>query len=322
MANLPNAGKWSAIGSFAETTVLLIACRGAAFADPAPTSAAATQPSDKWQYSLLNPTPCNELRDMDTDRPDKTNTPHTIDAGHLQIETGGFDYVYYRDKYQGANARAEALDLGQFNFRLGVLNDLEVNAVVDAYDFVRNTDYLGNQSSRQSGLGDLVVGGKLNFWGNDCGDDVWDSALGIQPQFKIPTVRENLGNGHPELFVGVPFLINLPADFHLGLQPTFSWESQFDEQRGRGRLAELGVDRSRLFLEFRHLPRILVAREHPEPSGSATDAGCRVHLSLERQRGAGHGGEFRPEQGVRYHRIGRGRERSVLGIADHLPHHA
>ncbi|MGD0540171.1 MAG: transporter, partial [Tepidisphaeraceae bacterium] len=224
MPNLLNARRRSAIGSFAEIAVLLIACSGAALADPAPTTEAATQPSNKWQYSLLNPAPSNELRGMDTDRPDKTNTPHTIDAGHLQIETGVFDYVYYRDEYQGANARAEALDLGQFNFRLGVLNDLEVNAAVDAYDFVRNTDYLDNQSSRQSGLGDLVVGGKLNLWGNDGGDDVWDTALGIQPQFKIPTAREDLGNGHPELFVGVPFLINLPADFHLGLQPTFSWE--------------------------------------------------------------------------------------------------
>jgi hypothetical protein len=51
-------------------------------------SAAASQPPDKWQYNLFNPTPTDLLSGMDSDRPNITNTPHTIDAGHLQIETG------------------------------------------------------------------------------------------------------------------------------------------------------------------------------------------------------------------------------------------
>jgi hypothetical protein len=188
--------------------------------DPAPT----TQPVDnKWQFNLFNPTPSNELREMDTDRPDKTNTPHTIDAGHLQIETGFFDYNYYRDKYQGANARMEALDLGQFNFRLGVLNDLELNAVVDSVDIARNTDYVANQSARQNGFGDLTLGGKMNFWGNDDSDDVWDTVFGIQPQFKIPTARQMIGNGHAEADVGLPMIVNLPAGFTLSLETDVSW---------------------------------------------------------------------------------------------------
>jgi len=184
---------------------------------------ATTQPTDKAQYNLFNPTPADQLRGMDTDRPNKTNTPHTIDAGHLQIETGIFDYDYYRDEYQGANARIESLALGQFNFRLGILDNLELNAIINSFDFLRNTDYATNQSSRQTGFGDTIVGGKLNFWGNESGDAVWATALGIQPQFKIPTAPQNIGNGYPELFVGFPFLMNLPAGFHLGLQPTISW---------------------------------------------------------------------------------------------------
>jgi hypothetical protein len=197
---------------------LFLASAAAALGD------ATTQPTDKWQYTLFNPTPADQLRDMDTDRPNKTNTPHTIDAGHLQIEIGAFDYVYDREQYQGDNARIDALDLGQFNLRLGILNDLELNAVVDSFDFLRDTDHASNQSSRQNGFGDTVVGGKLNLWGNESGDNIWATALGIQPQFKIPTARENIGNGHPELFVGFPFLMNLPAGFHLGLQPTISWQ--------------------------------------------------------------------------------------------------
>ena len=188
----------------------------------------ATQPTSPTPptgpFTLLDPTPQSQLRDMDTDRPDKTNTPHTIDAGWVQLEAGFFDYVYYRNRYQGANARTDSFDLAQLNFRVGVLENLELNVVINPYDFLRNIDYQTNQSSHQNGFGDTVVGGKFNFWGNDNGDKVWATAFGIQPQFKIPTARENIGNGHPELFVGLPFLVNLPGGFHLGLQPTISWE--------------------------------------------------------------------------------------------------
>jgi Putative MetA-pathway of phenol degradation len=202
-----------------------------------------TQP-DKSQYTIFNPSPTDQLRDMDTDRPNKTNTPHTIDAGHLQIEIGVFDYDYYRDQYDGANARTESLDLGQFNFRMGILDNLELNAVINSFDFLRNTDYASNQSARQNGFGDTLVGGKLNLWGNETGDTVWATALGIQPQFKIPTARENIGNGHPELFVGFPFLMNLPAGFHLGLESTVSDErNSTDTSDVAGWQNSISVDR-------------------------------------------------------------------------------
>jgi hypothetical protein len=213
-----------------KIAVFVIACSRTVLADdPIPTTQPTTAAVDKRQFTLFYPVPSDDLRDMDTDRPNKTNTPHTIDAGHLQLETGAFDYSYYRDRYQGANSRNETLGLGQFNFRLGVLNNLELNAVINAVDFQRTTDFLATQSIRQSGYGDTFLGGKFNFWGNDGADQVWATALAIQPQFKFPSARPDLGNGHAELFVGIPFLLNLPAQFHLGLQTTVSWERSTDD---------------------------------------------------------------------------------------------
>jgi Putative MetA-pathway of phenol degradation len=194
-------------------------------AGPSPTTAAATtQPSDKWQHSLFNPTPTDELRGMDTDRPNVTNTPHTIDAGHLQIETGVIDYTYFRDDSPRENVREDDFDFGEFNFRLGVLNNLEINAVVDAYDLDQTHDYYADSISRAGSFGDTVLGGKLNLWGDESGDDVWETALAIQPQFKFPTARDTVGNGRFEFAVIAPFLMNLPAGFHLGLQPGVSYE--------------------------------------------------------------------------------------------------
>jgi len=224
--------------------------------EPTPCTAAATRPLDKGQYTLFNPTPPDRMRDMDMDRPDKTNTPRTIDAGHLQIETGLFDYEYDRDRYQGANSRTDAVNLGQFDFRLGVLNSLELNAVVNAYDFYSTTDYVAGQSIRQNGLGDTVIGGKLNLWGDDAGDEPWATALAIQPQFKIPTAREDVGNGHPELFVIFPFSMNLAADLQLNFQTTVSRERSTDntsDVTGWANTAEIDysfTDKFDMYLEY------------------------------------------------------------------------
>jgi hypothetical protein len=195
-----------------------------AWADETATALPASPTPDKWQYMVFNPTPDNQLRDMDTDRPNVTNTPHTIDAGHWQIETGVMDYAYYRDDSSGDNVRSDAFAFGQFNFRLGVLNNLELNAVVHAYETDREHNISSHATFCASGFGDMIVGGKLNFWGNEGNDAVGYTALAIQPQFKFPTARNDMGNGRFEFSVAAPFLANLPAGFHVGLQPGVSQE--------------------------------------------------------------------------------------------------
>ena len=43
-------------------------------------------PPDKSGYNLFNPTPDEYMREMSPDRPDKTDSPFTVDAGHFQLE--------------------------------------------------------------------------------------------------------------------------------------------------------------------------------------------------------------------------------------------
>jgi len=156
---------------------------------------------------------------MDTDRPNITNTPHTIDAGHLQIETGLIDYSYDRSRSSGATYRYDDFAFATSNFRMGILNNLELNAVIDPYEIERTRDNASNTTEYSRGFGDTTIGAKLNLWGNDGGDAAWQSGLAIQPQFKFPTASDGLGNGHFEFSIALPFLVNLPAGFHLGLQP-------------------------------------------------------------------------------------------------------
>jgi hypothetical protein len=184
--------------------------------------AAASAPAapDKSQYTLFNPTPREAMRDMDTDRPNKTNTPHTIDAGHLQLEAGLGDFVYARDKASGNDTLTDTWETGQFNLRVGIVNNLELNAAITSFIAQRFHDYATGQTTHQNGFGDTVVGGKFNVWGNDGADGPWATALAIQPQVTLPTARHGLSTGHVQLSVGVPLLVNLPNDFHLGLQTT------------------------------------------------------------------------------------------------------
>ena len=107
-------------------------------------------------------------------------------------------------------------------FGSGLTNYLEVNAAVSLFNSVPLPNSNGIGFSRHNGIGDLYLGGKLNFWGNDSNDKPWSSALAIQPQFKIPSASGQVGNGHFEATVGFPFLMNLPLDLHLGLETFLS----------------------------------------------------------------------------------------------------
>ena len=200
----------------------IVAAQSRPAGDPPTTAPAAGQPAeaapaaDKSSYNLFHPVPADLMRPMDMDRPNITNTPHTVDAGHVQVETGLADYTHFRDKSAGGNVRSDAWSLGQFNFRTGLLNNLEFNVIVTAQEFLNSRDFVTGQSSHANGYGDTVLGGKLNFWGNEMGDKVWGTALGLQPQVTLPTSGHVLGTGWTEGQLNVPFLMNLPAGFHLG----------------------------------------------------------------------------------------------------------
>ena len=179
---------------------------------------------DKSQYDLFRPVPDDAIRGMDTDRPNVTNTPHTVDAGHVQVETGLYGASHFHERSHGGDVVTDTLVLGQFNARLGVTDRLEINAAIDGYNRVKSTDNIAGGTIRSSGFGDTVVGGKLNLWGNEGGDDAWTSGFALQPQVKLPTAQSGIGNNHVEWTVGAPFLVNLVEGFHLGFETALGQE--------------------------------------------------------------------------------------------------
>jgi hypothetical protein len=165
---------------------------------------------DKNQYWLLNPTPPDEMRSFNTDRPTKANIPYTVDAGHFQYET---DLVNYAHQVVGS-VRTETLLVPNPTFKVGLTNntDLEVNVpFAGVHTFGSST----TPSSTLWGIGDTFVRSKINLWGNDGGD----TAAALIPYVKAPSAPIGIGNGAVEGGLFGPLALTLPNNFTLLLVP-------------------------------------------------------------------------------------------------------
>src|SRR5215470_15802758 len=141
--------------------------------------------ADKSQYWLLNPTPDRLMREMTTDRPDITESPFTVDAGHVQFETTIVGYS--RSAPDQAHTVTDEFEFATTNMRIGITNSSELSLVWQPYGTVRvrQTDPL--RTIHQSGVGGLNLRGKVNLWGDDTFEKPGSTALGLLPFLILPT---------------------------------------------------------------------------------------------------------------------------------------
>lgn len=172
-------------------------------------------PADKSGYNLFNPTPPALMRELSPDRPDKTESPYTVDAGHYQLEMDFANFTYH----QTDSTITRAWNVAPFNLKAGLLNNVDLQFVFDNYLYVRTDDRTSGTSTTQSGAGDFVARLKINLWGDDGGQ----TAFALLPYVKFPTSTDNLGNDAVEGGVIFPLAVKLPADLDLGLETAVSF---------------------------------------------------------------------------------------------------
>lgn len=187
-------------------------CRSLLLLTVASAAPAADAPPDKSQFNLLNPTPPQWLREMSTDRPDKTESPYTVDAGHFQIELDLVNYSYDRHNPARDGTLVRTWAIAPLNLKVGLLNNLDVQLVLQPHTYVHTSDPAAGVS-RQRGFGDLVTRVKWNLWGNDGGA----TAFALMPYFKLPTNQDQLGNHSVEGGLIAPLAVELPAGWGMGL---------------------------------------------------------------------------------------------------------
>ena len=177
------------------------------------TSSAADQPApDKSAYTAFNRTPESQLRELNTDRPDLTESPYTVDAGWWQLEMDIFSYTRDHDTAGGADVKTSALSIANLNLKIGLTPAIDLQTVFSPSTRVKVTDRISGARASVSGFGDITSRLKINFWGNDGGD----SAFGLMPFVKWPTNQHGLGNKSVEGGLIVPYARSLPGGWDLG----------------------------------------------------------------------------------------------------------
>jgi hypothetical protein len=167
---------------------------------------------DKRGYSLANPTPRAALRELSTDRPDQTESPYTVDAGHFQVEMDFVNYTRDHDTSSGSDVRTRVLSLAPVNLKAGLLHNVDLQLMLEPRVESRVEDHVAGTSVRASGFGEVTTRLKVNFWGNDGGP----TALAIMPFVKWPLSASSVRNGETEGGVIIPFGMELPAGWGMG----------------------------------------------------------------------------------------------------------
>ena len=170
--------------------------------------------ADKSAFNLFNPTPDDQMREFNTDRPDATESPYTVDAGHFQVELSFLEYTH--DRSDGVETNG--LSVLPANFKVGLLNNVDLQLIMNPY---QNVLIRGDGvHERLDGFGDTEVRLKWNWWGNDSGK----TAGGVMPFVRFPTGVDGLSDHHVEGGVIFPLAVNdLPGGFDLGTMAEFDF---------------------------------------------------------------------------------------------------
>ncbi len=143
---------------------------------------------DKSGFHLFKPTPAEYVRDLTIDGPCATESPYTVDAGHFQFEMALVSYTTDRATFDGVTERFEAWAVAPVTLKVGLLNQLDAQLVLETYNLVYERED-GTRTTRR-GYGDTTFRLKYNFWGNDNGR----TAFAATPYVKFPTSQEHIGN--------------------------------------------------------------------------------------------------------------------------------
>src|SRR6516225_1860118 len=123
--------------------------------DAAPQSSPAP---DKSQYTLFHPTPIDLRRAYNTDRPSKTDSPYTIDAGVFQIESDVANWQLDEPDTKHGDERIRTWIIpGNTNFKLGLTNWMDFQVIMQFYVNKRTGGPGFGKLLEQDGFGDTTV---------------------------------------------------------------------------------------------------------------------------------------------------------------------
>jgi DtxR family Mn-dependent transcriptional regulator len=172
------------------------------------------QREDKRQFTLFHPTPQSLLREMSADRPDRTDSPFTVDAGHVQAEMDLVNLTLDAATTEQGRVRATAGEIAPLNVKLGLRHNIDLQFVSTPYRLEQIRAPAAGSIEQRSWFPAITPRVKLNLTGNDGGA----FAIAVLPFVTIATARD-APQRVLETGVGVPYAFAVPG-WDLGLQST------------------------------------------------------------------------------------------------------
>ena len=165
--------------------------------------------SEKGKYNLFNPVPKDKMKDMETDRPDATESAYTVEAGHFQIESDLFKQVRKRNK-EFENIE-NVFNLA--NFKAGLTERMDIQLVVPTYVSNRTRQLSTNNIiDKTAGFDDIALRLKYNIWGNAGGK----TAFAVLPFLSFPT--SSFSQNGIQGGIIFPFALELQEGLNAGTQ--------------------------------------------------------------------------------------------------------
>lgn len=186
--------------------------------------------TDKSGYNWFNPTPFSQMRPLNTDRPDQTESPYTVDAGHIQIETNFVSYLH--DKSKGTTT--SLTKIGDTGIKLGLTNQIDFQLFFDTYVHSKSS------GDSVSGFGDVVTRLKINMGGNDAGDVAW----GVMPFLKLPLRASDIRNGELEGGLIIPLSVSINERTGIGAMTEIDFVSVSENEYELQYLGTITASRS------------------------------------------------------------------------------
>ncbi len=168
--------------------------------------------ADKSGYTLFDPTPEALMRPLQSDRPGKSFSPFTVDAGHVQVESDV--WLYSWDHWSPDGSTTRSTTILDPNLKLGLNDWAELDAVLPLHDSQVTRSRSGRMAGQ--GLGDLQLGGKVNFLGND-GDG--SRGVGAVAYVELPNGASGIREASAQYTVALPIVLPLPHQFSITVEP-------------------------------------------------------------------------------------------------------
>ena len=165
---------------------------------------------DKEQFNLFHPTPRRLMRPLVPDRPGVTESPYSVDAGHLQYET---DVLRLLTRREGP-AHGHDWYANHFLAKIGLTNRTDLQVALNSYTYSGNYDDADpSQNQRVRGVGNLTLRLKHTLVGDD--NSRW--ALGLIGYVQLPTGGA-VGDGGYEPGLSLPAVFQCTKAWSIGGQ--------------------------------------------------------------------------------------------------------